>query len=215
MSGAGGKCDPSRGAARGTRVGGRGGRGGLRRCADGAPGRRGPTGGGRPFDRASSSRRVRGRTTRTRRTTGGTRGRSSGGAADTQRRSLQGDLRLDNEPRPCHKGTGCLGLSELGAVTRVRWPRPDPHPTTWSTGRLHGLFRRGRRDVRSGARRTSGYRSVAGDFRPAFAPLHGRHAHLPRPAKGAGPVGKHHVRTCRVPHVPSGTEVLYSAGSPA
>ena len=134
MRGAAGKCDPSRGAARGTRVGGRGGRDDPRCCADGAPGRCGSTAGGRPCGRASSSRRGRGRMTRRRRTAGGTHGRSSYGAADPRRRSSQGDLRLDNEPQPWHKGTGRPALSELGAVTRVRWARPDPHPTTWSAG---------------------------------------------------------------------------------
>ena len=128
MRGAAGKCDPSRGAARGTRVGGRGGRDDPRCCADGAPGRCGSTAGGRPCGRASSSRRGRGRMTRKRRMAGGTRGRSSYGAADPRRRSSQGDLRLDNEPQPWHKGTGRPALSELGAVTRVRWARPGPSP---------------------------------------------------------------------------------------
>ena len=181
MGRAGGKCDPSRGAARGTRAGGRGGRDAPRCCAGGAPGRRAPTVGGLPCGRAASSRRVRGRTKRRRRTAGSTRGRSSHGATDPRRQSSQGDLRLDNEPRPWHKRTGRPGLSELGAVTRVRCSRPDPHPTTWFPGRLHGLFRRGRKVARRGARRTSDCRSVSGDLGPRFAPLHRRHAHVSVP----------------------------------
>ena len=38
-----------------------------------------------------------------------------------RRRSARGDLRLDNEPEPWHNSRDRLGLSELGAVTRVRW----------------------------------------------------------------------------------------------
>ena len=62
-------------------------------------------------------------------------GRSSGGAGRPRRRSARGDLRLDNAFEPWHNSTDRLALSELGAVTRVRWPyraltpRFSPLPT--------------------------------------------------------------------------------------
>ena len=66
-----------------------------------------------------------------------------------------------------------------GGQDRTLTLRPGP------LGQLHTLFGRGRRDVRTGARRTSGCRSVRGGLAPAFAPLHGRHAHLAVPGEGS------------------------------
>ena len=124
-----GKCDPSRGAGRGRRVAGRGGRGALRDCADGGPGRPGPPGGGRPPGTAACSRHGRGHTPRRWRRVGRTDDRSSAGGAGPRRRSARGGLRLDNGPEPWQNSGDRPGLSELGAVTRVRSAQPGPHPT--------------------------------------------------------------------------------------
>ena len=116
----------------GRRVAGRGGRGALRDCADGGRWRLGPPGGERPSGTAACSRHGRGHTPRRWRRVGGSVDRSSGGGAGPRRRSARGDLRLDNEPEPWHNSRDRLGLSELGAVTRVRWAQPGPHPTSES-----------------------------------------------------------------------------------
>ena len=182
----GGKCDPSRGgAAHGTRAGGRGGRGALRGSAGGAPGRRGPSGAGRQRGRRVSSRRGRGRTTGRHRTVGRTRGRFSRGGVGPRRRSSRCEIRLDKEPQPWHKEADCLGLSELGAVTRVRGSRPGPHLSTWSAKP-----------------------ATCGCFPLAMRTF-------PCPAKGRRASRQTPRAHCRVPPVPSGTEVFYSAGSPA
>ena len=128
MAGGRGKCDPSRGDGRGRRVAGRGGRGALRDCADGGPGRPGPPGGGRPPGTAACSRHGRGHTPRRWRRVGCTDDRSSAGGAGPRRRSARGGLRLDNGPEPWQNSGDRPGLSELGAVTRVRSAQ-GPHPT--------------------------------------------------------------------------------------
>ena len=135
MAGVWGKCDPSRGAGRGRRAAGRGGRDVLRDCADDERWRLERTGDDRPSGTATCSRRGRGHTPRRRRRDGCTGDSFSGGGAGPRRRSARGDLRLDNEPEPWHNSRDRLGLSELGAVTRVRWanraltPRLSPLPT--------------------------------------------------------------------------------------
>ena len=129
MAGGRGKCDPSRGAGRGRRVAGRGGRGALRDCADGGPGRPGPPGAGRPPGTAACSRHGRGHTPRRWRRVGCTDDRSSAGGAGPRRRSARGGLRLDNGPEPWQNSGDRPGLSELGAVTRVRSAQPGPLPT--------------------------------------------------------------------------------------
>ena len=120
MAGAQGKCDPSRGAGRGRRAAGRGGRDALRDCADGGPWRLEPPGGERPRGTAACSKHGRGHTLRRWRRVGCTDDRSSGGGAGPRRRSARGGLRLDNEPEPWQNSRDRLGLSELEAVTRVR-----------------------------------------------------------------------------------------------
>ena len=120
MAGVRGKCDPSRGDECGTRAAGRDGRDALRGCVDGGPWPLEPTGADRPPDTTACSRHGRGRTPRRGRRVGCTDDRLSGGGAGPQRRSARGDLRLDNEPEPWHNSRDWLGLSELGAVTRVR-----------------------------------------------------------------------------------------------
>ena len=120
MAGMRGKCDPSRGGGRGRRVDGRGGRDVLPDCADDGRWRPEQTGADRPTGTATCSRHDRGHTPRRRRRDGCTDGRLSGGGAGPRRRSARGDLRLDNGPEPWHNSSDRLGLSELGAVTRVR-----------------------------------------------------------------------------------------------
>ena len=179
------------------RAGGRGGRGGLRGSAGGAHGRRGPTAAGRPCGRAQSSRHGRGRTTHRRRTPRRRRGRSAGGGVGPRRRSSPGEIRLDNERRPWHKGTGRPGLSELGAVTRVRSRPPGPHLSTWSawaatwadSARMRGCSER--RPLRFGrplsCRRFQA--RVRAASRSPCAPSRARH-------RVAGPVAKHRMRQC-------------------
>ena len=132
MVGVRGKCDPSRDAVRGRHVGGHGGRDVLRDCADGEPWQLEPTGDELPSDTMACSRHGRGHTPRRRRRVRCTDDRLSAGEARPRRRSARSGLRLDNEPEPWHNSTDRLGLSELGAVTRVRWVIPDPHPTSES-----------------------------------------------------------------------------------
>ena len=120
MAGGRGKCDPSRGGGRGRRVAGRGGQGALRGCADAGPRRLEPTGDGRLSGMSACSRHGRGHTPRRGRRDGCSDDRLSVGGAGPRRRSARDDLRLDNEPGPWHNSRDRLGLSELGAVTRVR-----------------------------------------------------------------------------------------------
>ena len=120
MAGMRGKCDPSRGGGRGRRVDGRGGRDVLPDCADDGRWRPERTGAERPSGTAACSRHDRGHTPRRRRRDGCTDGRLAVGGAGPRRRSARGDLRLDNGPEPWHNSSDRLGLSELGAVTRVR-----------------------------------------------------------------------------------------------
>ncbi len=120
MAGVRGKCDPSRGGGRGRHVDGRGGRDVLPDCADDGRWRPKRTGVDRPPGTAACSRHDRGHTPRRRQRDGCTDGRLSDGGAGSRRRSARGDLRLDNGPEPWHNSTDRLGLSELGAVTRVR-----------------------------------------------------------------------------------------------
>ena len=153
MAGGRGKCDPSRGAGRGRRVDGRDGRDALRDCADVGPWRLEPTGDELPSDTTACSRHGRDRTRRRRRRVGCTDGRLSGGGAGPRRRSARGDLRLDNGPEPWQNSRDRLGLSELGAVTRVRSAQPGPHPASESAPTLAerraGRQRRGRGRRRS------------------------------------------------------------------
>ena len=142
MAGMRGKCDPSRGGGRGRRVDGRGGRDVLPDCADDGRWRPEQTGADRPTGTAACSRHDRGHTPRRRRRDGCTDGRLSGGGAGPRRRSARGDLRLDNGPEPWHNSSDRLGLSELGAVTRVRLgynraltPRLSPLSTLTRTQR--------------------------------------------------------------------------------
>ncbi len=127
--------DPSRGGGRGRRAGGRGGRGDLPGSADAEPGRPAPSGAGRAPGTAACSKHGRDHTPRRWQTGDCNVGRSSGGAGRPRRRSARGDLRLDNAFEPWHNSTDRLALSELGAVTRVRWPyraltpRFSPLPT--------------------------------------------------------------------------------------
>jgi len=125
------KTDPSRAGGRGTHAAGRDGRDGPRDSADGGPGQPAPTGDDRPPGSKVCSRHGRDHTRRRWRTGGCSVGRSSGEATGPRRRSARGELRLDNEQEPWHNGTDRLGLSELGAVTRVR-SHPGPHPTSES-----------------------------------------------------------------------------------
>ncbi len=120
MAGGRGKCDPSRGGGRGRRAAGRDGRDALPDCADGGSWRLEPTGDDRPSGTTTCSRRGRGHTPRRRRRDGCSDDRLSVGGAGPRRRSARGGLRLDNEPEPWHNSSDRLGLSELGAVTRVR-----------------------------------------------------------------------------------------------
>ena len=122
------KTDPSRGGGRDRRVAGRDGRDDPRDFAGGEPWRPAPTGDDRPPGSAACSRHGRDHTRRRWRTGGCSVGRSSGVAADPRRRSARGKLRLDSERQPWHNSSDRLGLSELGAVTRVRFSTPGPHP---------------------------------------------------------------------------------------
>ncbi len=123
------------GGGRGRRAGGRGGRGDLPGSADAEPGRPAPSGAGRAPGTAACSKHGRDHTPRRWQTGDCNVGRSSGGAGRPRRRSARGDLRLDNAFEPWHNSTDRLALSELGAVTRVRWPyraltpRFSPLPT--------------------------------------------------------------------------------------
>ena len=133
----GGKTDPSRGGGHDRRVAGRDGRDGPRDCAGVAPGPPAPTGDERQRGSAACSTHGRGRTPCRRRTGGCSVGNSSGVTAGPRRRSAQGELRLDSRPEPWHNNGDRLGLSELGAVTRVRLlPGPGPHPTSESAPTL-------------------------------------------------------------------------------
>ena len=114
------KTDPSRGGGRGTRVAGRGGRDAPRDFAGVEPWRLAPTGDDRPPGSAACSRHGRDHTRRRWRRGGCSVGSSSGVAAGPRRRSARGGLRLDSAHEPWHNSTDLLGLSELGAVTRVR-----------------------------------------------------------------------------------------------
>ena len=116
------KTDPSRVAGRGRRVAGRDGRDGPRDSADGGLWQPATTGDDRPPGSAPCSRRGRDHTRRRWRRGGCSVGRSSGVAAGPRRRSARGKLRLDSEPEPWHNSSDRLGLSELGAVMRVRSP---------------------------------------------------------------------------------------------
>ena len=164
MAGVREKCDPSRGAGRGRRAAGRGGRDVLRDCADDERWRLERTGDDRPSGTATCSRRGRGHTPRRRRRDGCTGDSFSGGGAGPRRRSARGDLRLDNEPEPWHNSRDWLGLSELGAVTRVRWanraltPRLSPLPTL--PERSADRQRRGRGRRRSHGRKERAHRSL-------------------------------------------------------
>ena len=125
------KTDPSRGGGRGTRVAGRDGRDGPRDCAGVGPWRPAANGDDRPSGTTACSRHARGRTPCRWRRVDCSVGRSSGEAAGPRRRSARGELRLDSERQPWHNNGDRLGLSELGAVTRVR-PSPGPSPTSES-----------------------------------------------------------------------------------
>ena len=114
------KTDPSRGGGHDRRVAGRDGRDGLRGCAGVEPGQPAPSGDERRPGSAACSRRGRGRTPCRWRTGGCSVGNSSGVTAGPRRRSARGELRLDSRPEPWHNNGDRLGLSELGAVTRVR-----------------------------------------------------------------------------------------------
>ena len=121
------KTDPSRGDGRGTRAAGRDGRDGPRNSVDVGPGQPATTGDDRPPGSAACSRHGRDHTPRRWRRGGCSVGRSSGVAAGPRRRSARGTLRLDSERQPWHNSSDRLGLSELGAVTRVRsLPGPSP-----------------------------------------------------------------------------------------
>ena len=178
MAGVRGKCDPSRGAGRGRRAAGRGGRDVLRDCADDERWRLERTGDDRPSGTATCSRRGRGHTPRRRRRDGCTGDSFSGGGAGPRRRSARGDLRLDNEPEPWHNSRDRLGLSELGAVTRVRWanraltPRLSPLPTL--PERSADRQRRGRGRRRSHGRKERAHRSLENR---AGAVSHSPHSH--------------------------------------
>ena len=126
------KTDPSRGGGRGKRVAGRDGRDGPRDSADGGPWQPAATGDDRPPGSAACSRHGRDHTPRRWRRDGCSVGRSSGVAAGPRRRSARGKLRLDSQRQPWHNSSDRLGLSELGAVTRVRFSTPGPHPTSES-----------------------------------------------------------------------------------
>ena len=184
MAGMRGKCDPSRGGGRGRRVDGRGGRDVLPDCADDGRWRPEQTGADRPTGTAACSRHDRGHTPRRRRRDGCTDGRLSGGGAGPRRRSARGDLRLDNGPEPWHNSSDRLGLSELGAVTRVRLgynraltPRLSPLSTL--PERSAGGQRRGR------GRRRSPWTQRArpqGAWKTAKnAVSHSAHSHLSSP----------------------------------
>ena len=157
------KTDPSRGGGgRGKRVAGRDGRDGPRDSADGGPWQPAATGDDRPPGSAACSRHGRDHTPRRWRTGGCSVGRSSGVAAGPRRRSARGKLRLDSERQPWHNSSDRLGLSELGAVTRVRFSTPGPHPTSESVPTVSerpGACEHGRcsvaRPLRHGRRRRS------------------------------------------------------------
>ena len=103
----------------------------LRDCAGVEPGQPAPSGDERRPGSAACSGRGRGRTPCRWRTGGCSVGSSSGVTAGPRRRSARGELRLDSRPEPWHNNGDRLGLSELGAVTRVRLlPGPGPHPTS-------------------------------------------------------------------------------------
>ena len=180
MAGGRGKCDPSRGAGRGRRVDGRDGRDALRDCADVGPWRLEPTGDELPSDTTACSRHGRDRTRRRRRRVGCTDGRLSGGGAGPRRRSARGDLRLDNGPEPWQNSRDRLGLSELGAVTRVRSAQPGPHPASESAPTLAerraGRQRRGRGRRRSP--RTQRTRPQGAWKTAKTAVSHSTHSHL-------------------------------------
>ena len=114
------KTDPSRGGGRGRRAAGRDGRDGPRDCADAAPWQPAPSGDDRLPGSAACSRRGRGRTPRRWRTGGCSVGRSSGVTAGPRRRSARASSDWTAPRRPWHNNGDRLGLSELGAVTRVR-----------------------------------------------------------------------------------------------
>ena len=184
MAGMRGKCDPLRGGGRGRRVDGRGGRDVLPDCADDGRWRPEQTGADRPTGTAACSRHDRGHTPRRRRRDGCTDGRLSGGGAGPPRRGARGDLRLDNGPEPWHNSSDRLGLSELGAVTRVRLgynraltPRLSPLSTL--PERSAGGQRRGR------GRRRSPWTQRArpqGAWKTAKnAVSHSAHSHLSSP----------------------------------
>ena len=172
MAGVRGKCDPSRGAGRGRRAAGRGGRDVLRDCADDERWRLERTGDDRPSGTAACSRHGRGHTPRRGRRDGCTGDSFSGGGAGPRRRSARGDLRLDNEPEPWHNSRDRLGLSELGAVTRVRWanraltPRLSPLPTL--PERSADRQRRGRGRRRSHGRKERAHRELGKPPRTRF-----------------------------------------------
>ena len=125
------KTDPSRGDGRGTRAAGRDGRDGPRDSADVGPWQPSTTGDDRPPGTAACSRHGRDHTPRRWRRGGCSVGRSSGVAAGPRRRSARGTLRLDSERQPWHNSIDRLGLSELGAVTRVPGGNPGPSPRVW------------------------------------------------------------------------------------
>ena len=182
MAGVRGKCDPSRAAGRGRRAAGRGGRDVLPDCADDERWRLERTGDDRPSGTATCSRHGRGHTPRRWRKDGCTGDRFSGGGAGPRRRSAQGDLRLDNEPEPWHNSRDRLGLSELGAVTRVRWanraltPRLSPLPTL-PERRAHRQ-RRGRGRRRSHGRTERAHRSLENRVGAVSHSAHRHHLHL-------------------------------------
>ena len=156
------KTDPSRGGGRGKRVAGRDGRDGPRDSADGGPWQPAATGDDRPPGSAACSRHGRDHTPRRWRRDGCSVGRSSGVAAGPRRRSARGKLRLDSQRQPWHNSSDRLGLSELGAVTRVRFSTPGPHPTSESVPTVSerpGACEHGRcsvaRPLRHGRRRRS------------------------------------------------------------
>ena len=174
------KTDPSRGG--GTHAAGRDGRDGPRDSADGGPWQPATTADDRQRGSAACSRHARGHTRRRWRTGGCSVGRSSGGAAGPRRRSARGELRLDSEHEPWHNGTDRLGLSELGAVTRVRW-HPGPHPTSESVPTVSerpGACEHGRRggSVRSG---TGADDDPSSRRRPSHSPSRSHVQPLPLP----------------------------------
>ena len=138
----------------------------------------------RPSGTTTCSRHGHGHTPRRRRKDGCTGDRFSGGGAGPRRRSAQGDLRLDNEPDPWHNSGDRLGLSELGAVTRVRWayraltPRLSPLPTL--SERRADRQRRGRGRRRSRGRTERAHRSLENRVGAVSHSAHRQHLHLPQ-----------------------------------